>query len=141
MERRWKNRPLVRERDHRRSLWLWMMLAAMVAAVLPSGAYLFQQNRCLEVSYEVGAVGEEHDRLREEERRLRVERAELESLALIERWAVERRGLARPETDEVVVVDAPSAEAPEARADRRAAGPATPGPTASNSLGGAPAYR
>ena len=121
MERRWRNRPLVRERDHRRIFWLWSMLAAMALAALPSGAYLYHQNQCLEISYQVGAVAEERDRLLEEERRLRVERARLESLARIERWALRDRGLVRPEIDDVVVVEAPGRSYSEAPPTRRAA--------------------
>jgi len=139
VERRWQNRPLVRERDHRRILWLWTMLAAMVLAVLPSGAYLFHQNRCLEVSYEVSRAAEEHERLLEEERRLRVERAELASLALIERWAVERRGLVRPDPDAVVVVVSPAPVAPDLPESRRAALTGAPG--GAGTAGAGAAYR
>jgi cell division protein FtsL len=118
-ERRWRNRPLVREPDHRRIFWLWTMLAAMVIAALPSGAYLFHQNRCLEVSYQVSALAAEHQRLLEQERRLRVERAALESLEPIERWARKHRGLVRPAAGDVVVVGSAPAE-PVATAVRRA---------------------
>jgi cell division protein FtsL len=133
MERRWRNHPLVRERDHRRIFWLWSMLAAMVIAALPAGAYLYHQNRCLEVSYEVSAVAEERERLLEEERRLRVERARLESLGGIERWALRERGLVRPDTDDVVVVELPGDKSySEAPTDRLAAGR---GPAAEASFG------
>lgn len=118
-ERRWRNQPLVREPDHRRIFWLWAMLAAMVIAVLPSGAYLFHQNRCLEVSYQVSALAAEQRRLLEEERRLRFERAALESLEPIERWAREHRGLIRPAAGDVVIVGSASSE-PLATAVRRA---------------------
>ena len=122
-DRRWSNRPLELERDYRRTLWLWTMLAAMMVTVLPAGAYLLHQNKCLEVSYRVSALAAARDRMIEEERRLRVERAQLASLPSIERWARREHGLARPSAQSVRVVG--PARASVAEATRRASTPRT----------------
>ncbi len=103
-DRRWSNRPLALERDYRRMLWLWSILAAMVVTVLPAGAYLLHQNKCLEVSYGVRELTAARDRMIEEERRLRVKRAQLASLPSIERWARGERGLAHPSARSVRIV-------------------------------------
>jgi cell division protein FtsL len=112
-DRRWRNRPLELERDYRRMLWLWTMLAAMVVTVLPAGAYLLHQNKCLEVSYEVSALATAHDRMIEEERRLRVKRAQLASLPSIESWARREHGLSQPDAQSVRVVGPPRTNAAE----------------------------
>jgi cell division protein FtsL len=111
----------------------------MVVAVIPAGAYLFHQNECLELSYRVNALAREHQRLLEDERRLRVERARLESLERIERWARREHGLIRPDDDDVLVVGSPAREgdaAPDAvrRASNRSA-------NAERSGRGEPSYR
>jgi len=107
-ERRWRNRPLVRERDEQRVRWLWRMLAALVAALAPAGTFLLQSNECLQISYSVNTLRDEHEMLVKQERRLRFERARLESLPRIESWAVRKHGLTRPAPEKVVVVSGPA---------------------------------
>ena len=41
--RRWRNRPVVRERDVQRSRWRWILLAWFVAAAAPLTAYMLEQ--------------------------------------------------------------------------------------------------
>ena len=103
-DRRWKNRPLVRERDDQRLRWLWAMLAGLVLALAPAGAYLVNQNSCLELSYEIEELELQRERLAEIERRLAVRRAEVASMTAIERWAARERGLIRPDAERIVVV-------------------------------------
>jgi len=100
----WRNQPLVRERDEHRTRRLWRTLLAISVAIAPAGAYLLQQHECLELSYALSEVRQEQTQLEELERRLRLEKAGLESLPGIERWAVEQRGLVRLKTGKVVVV-------------------------------------
>ena len=41
--RRWRNQPVVRERDVERSRWRWILLAWFLAAAAPLTAYLLEQ--------------------------------------------------------------------------------------------------
>ena len=101
-ERRWKNRPLVRERDAQRARRLWVTLALFVAALAPAGIYLYEQNSCLQLSYEIESIDRQREDLKELERRLEVRHAGVASMQSIERWAA-RRNLERPAAEEVVV--------------------------------------
>ncbi len=101
--RRWQNRSVVRERDERRVLWLWRTFFAIVVAITPAGTFLICSNDCLELSYRNSGVEAEYEQLLEMERQLTVERASLESLAGIERWA-NRHGLVQPDPGHVLVV-------------------------------------
>ncbi len=101
-ERRWKNRPLVRERDAQRARRLWVTLALFVAALAPAGIYLYEQNSCLQLSYEIESIDRQREDLNELERRLEVRHAGVASMQSIERWAA-RRNLERPAAEEVVV--------------------------------------
>lgn len=102
-ERRWKNSHLVRERDAQRARSLWLTLALVVAAVAPAGLYLYEQNSCLQLSYEIDSIEEQRGKLDENERRLQVEQAGIASMQSIERWAARKR-LERPDAEEVFVV-------------------------------------
>jgi len=101
--RRWRNQPLEREPDVRRTRALWRALLAIVLAALPAAVYLLEQNECLKLTYAVSELRAEQSRLAEEERRLTGRHAGLESLTKIERWA-ESNGLARPRPGSVVVL-------------------------------------
>lgn len=102
-ERRWKNSHLVRERDAQRARGLWLTLALVAAAVAPAGLYLYEQNTCLQLSYEIDSIEEQRSKLDEAERRLQVEQAGIASMRSIERWAARKR-LERPDAEEVFVV-------------------------------------
>jgi hypothetical protein len=100
---------------------------AMLLIALPAGAYLIYQNESLKVQYGLDDLKSAHERLLEEERRLKVERAELASLARVESWARRERGLVITPGDAVFVltrqasVSAPSllAQAPLRTEDAR----------------------
>jgi hypothetical protein len=102
--RRWANRAVAREVDRDRARWLWGVVVAMLLAAAPFAAYLLEQNECLRLSYKASALREQREQLVERERRLRMERAELESLERIEGWAARRKSLVRPAPQQVVVV-------------------------------------
>ncbi len=102
-ERRWKNRPLVRERDAQRARRLWVTLALFVAALAPAGVYLYEQNSCLQLSYEIESIDRQREDLDELELRLEVRQAGVASMQSIERWAARKR-LARPSDEEIVIV-------------------------------------
>jgi len=102
-DRRWKNRALVRELDALRAKRLWITLALVAVALAPAGFYLFEQNSCLQLSYEIESVESQRERLEEAERRLEVRLAGVASMQSIEHWAALQR-LTRPSAEEVVVV-------------------------------------
>jgi cell division protein FtsL len=66
----------------------------------------------------------ERDRLVEENRKLRLEKASLESLARVQVIAEHHLGLTTPAADHLVVVDAPAAPATGERADLGSTRPA-----------------
>ena len=103
-QRHWVNGPVTREVDHDRARWLWGAFAALILAAAPFAAYLLEQNECLKLSYEASALKQHREELMERERRLRMRQAALESLAEIETWAMERRGMVRPTPEQIVVV-------------------------------------
>jgi cytochrome c-type biogenesis protein CcmE len=102
-ERRWKNRTLVRERDVQRARRLWITLALFLAALAPAGLYLYEQNSCLQLTYEIESIDRQRESLDELERRLEVRHAGVASMQSIERWA-ERKKLERPTEKEIFVV-------------------------------------
>lgn len=102
--RAWSNHALVRELDTQRKRWGWRVLLVVALTCAPIPIYLVQQNECLSVRYDLNRVLAEREQLVKEEHRLRIERARLESLLEIERWAEERAGLVRPAAENVVVV-------------------------------------
>ncbi len=102
-ERRWKNRQLVRERDVQRARRLWVTLALVVVALAPAGLYLYEQNCCLQLSYEIESIDRQREDLDELERRLEVRHAGVASMQSIERWAA-RQNLERPAQEEIVVL-------------------------------------
>jgi hypothetical protein len=103
-DRRWANRPVVRETDDRRARWLWGLLFAIVAALVPAACLIVLQAECLAVSYEVNDLRSRREALTTEGRQLQLERARLESLARIEDWADGVPDLVRPDTNDVIVV-------------------------------------
>lgn len=103
-DRRWANRPIVRERDERRARWLWGLLFAIVAALVPAACLIVLQAECLALSYEVNDLRSRHEALTAEGRQLQLERARLASLARIENWADGEPDLVRPDTENIIVV-------------------------------------
>ena len=102
--RRWSNQTVAQEVDRDRTRWLWGLLAALFLASAPFAAYILEQNECLRLSYEASALRQHRELLVEQERRLRMQRAALQSLDEIEAWAVRRHGLVHPSPEQVIVV-------------------------------------
>lgn len=103
-QRRWVNRAIAREVDRDRARWLWGLFFAMMLAAAPFAAYMLEQNECLRLQYEASSLRAERDRLLEAQRRLRMRRAELQSLDAIEAWALDREGLTHPSPGQVIVI-------------------------------------
>ena len=102
--RRWHNVTVVRERDTRRSRWvLWVLLGALAAAA-PVAAYLIQQMQYVEARHRIEEQRSRLQRLEEAERRLRIERATLETPPRVETRAKDELGLIHPKSDQVEVV-------------------------------------
>jgi cell division protein FtsL len=102
--RRWRNRPVVRERDFKRSRWRWILLAWFLAAAAPLTAYMLEQMEYVRSLYKVEELRVQYDRLSEMEQRLLIERQRLQAPARVERIAVRNLGLVRPTPHDVVVV-------------------------------------
>jgi hypothetical protein len=102
--RRWRNLGVTREHDVRRAAWLWGLFLAFAAATVPIAAYVRAQMEYVQVRYRIEELRSQQDRLLEAERRLRIERAALQALPLVEERAVRELGLARPSPQHVVVV-------------------------------------
>ena len=125
-QRRWRNQPVHRVPDSQGARSLWRFVFALVVACAPTGVYLVQQNECVQLNYELDALRAGRAQLAKDERRLRIDRARLESLSDIENWAIGQRGLRRPAPDRVVVVREASSEPVElmarapVRSDKRA---------------------
>ncbi len=107
-QRRWENRPIEREQDRLRTRSLRGVVLGLVFAFAPAGAYLLQQNECLELTYAIDALHREQDELAEHERRLMLKQSDLEALDEIERWASREQGLSRPDAESVIVLDTTS---------------------------------
>ena len=106
--RGWRNHRLVRPFDRARGRVIAVAVAGAFLATSPFVVYVVQTTRFLETRYAVQDARERHARLLEAERRLRIERAALESLPSVEPKAARDAGLVPPIPGQVVVVRADS---------------------------------
>lgn len=101
------NSYLVRERDRRR----WREVGAVLLCVLPLAAALLSYTwihlEVVETGYEIERMERQLEALLDDERRLRLEAARLESPARLEQLATERLGLARPQLGQVLFLEEP----------------------------------
>ena len=104
---RWKDSPVVREHDSRRTQRSVALVAALVISVSPFFFYLVEQIRYLGTRYRIDEVRSQHAKLVEAERRLRTERAQLAALPGIEERAIRELGLVRPTPEEILVLSSP----------------------------------
>jgi cell division protein FtsL len=102
--RRWRNVTVVREGDPRRMRWVLILFAGILAATVPVAAYLVQQMQYVETRYQIEDLRGRLQRLEETERRLRIERATLETLPRVEKRALGELGLVHPTPHQMVVV-------------------------------------
>jgi len=116
------NSQVVREVDPRSSRDLWWLL--VLGAVLVGGCvlYLWPQMQLRETALAKEKLSRERDRLVEENRKLRLEKATLENLRRVETIAVRDLGLASPVPERVIVVERPPEVGPGARLAGGAAG-------------------
>ncbi|HJS59305.1 MAG TPA: cell division protein FtsL [Vicinamibacteria bacterium] len=103
------NSQIVRERDPRTSrdlLFFFLLVAFLVAG---AGLYAWPHLELRQTGIETERMQRERDRLREENRKLRLERASLQDLRRIETIAEKQVGLQRPAAEDVFVVETPKA--------------------------------
>jgi cell division protein FtsL len=110
-DRHWQNRAVMREIDERRVRRLARVVLCIVVAAAPTAVYLLQHNESVKIAYEVNGLRAERELLLKEERRLSLEKARLESLASVEKWAKRENRMIQPGEGTVVVVAAPDPDA------------------------------
>ncbi len=102
------NSQVVREVDPRASRELIAVATTVLLLVAGLGAYAWPHFAARQVGVATESLQRERERLIEENRKLRLEKASLEDLRRVERIAVERLGLGAPEPGRVVVVERPA---------------------------------
>lgn len=102
--RRWRNNAVHREVDNRHARWVWKVVLGVAIAVTPFAAYLLQTMTYVQTSYAIEDLRVQETRLFEAERRLRIERATLESLPSVEKRAGSELGLEHPPSWRVIVI-------------------------------------
>jgi cell division protein FtsL len=113
-----RNSQLVREVDPRASRDVWVLL--LVGAVLVAGLVLYAWPHLAvrQTGIATEQLSRERDRLLEENRKLKLEKASLEDLQRVEGIAARQLGLATPVPERVIVVETPAPVPPGARLAR-----------------------
>jgi cell division protein FtsL len=115
------NSQVIRERDphaHRRLGTVLLVVALLVGGLV---LYAWPHFESLQTGMAAEQLQREKERLREENRKLQLERATLEDLARVETIAARRLGLEKPKPGQVVVVERLPAAAADERSARRSA--------------------
>lgn len=106
------NSQVVREVDPRSSRELWLLVGLVAALAGSLGLYAWPTLMMRQTGTAAEQLSRERDRLVEESRKLRLEKATLEDLRRVEAIARRDLGLSTPAPERLVVVERPSA-APE----------------------------
>ena len=101
------NSQVVREVDPRSSRDLFWLLALVGVLVGGLTLYAWPHFQLRQTSYATEQMAREKERLIEENRKLRLEKATLEDLRRVETIAVRDLGLREPAPEQVVVVESP----------------------------------
>ncbi len=99
------NSQVVRERDPRAHRELGTVLFLVALLVLGLVLYAWPHYASLRAGMAAQQLEREKERLREENRKLRLERATLENLRRVEAIASRRLGLQPPKAEQIVVVE------------------------------------
>ena len=118
------NSQVVREVDPRSSRDLWWLILLGALLVLGGVVYAWPHLQLRQAGKEAQELSREKERLLEENRKLRLEKAALENLRRVEVIATRDLGLSAPAPENTIVVEMPPTPAPTARV---ATGP-TPSP-------------
>jgi cell division protein FtsL len=122
------NSQVVREVDPRASRDLWWLLVVVMALAGAFGLYAWPHLEIRETSRAQERLSRERDRLLEENRKLRLEKASYENLRRVEAIATRELGLQPPPLERLVVVEKPRTPPPAGQVarDLGSAGAAAP---------------
>ena len=112
------NSQVVREVDPRMSRDIWLLLLLVAALVGGLVLYAWPNLELREAARVKEQMSRERERLQEENRKLRLEKATLESLRRVEAIAVRDLGLVSPPPESLLVVERPVAVMPRAQLAR-----------------------
>ncbi len=101
------NSQIVRERDPRSNRDLWLLLVLVAALVGAFVLYAWPSVKLRQTAQAREQMSRERERLLEENRKLRLEKASLENLRRIESIAVRELGFVSPAPEQLVVVEKP----------------------------------
>jgi cell division protein FtsL len=110
-----ENSRVVRDVDPRSSRDFWSLLLLVAVLVGALALYAWPHYELRETARASQTMQRERERLLEENRKLRLEKAALEDLRRVETIATRDLGLTPPQAQQVVVVELPPAPAPGAR--------------------------
>jgi cell division protein FtsL len=119
------NSQVIRDVDPRTSRELFWLILLGAVLVLGGVLYAWPHLQLREAGKEAQELSREKERLLEENRKLRLEKAALENLRRVETIASRDLGLKPPAPEDTIVVEMPRAPVPSARV---AAAPATAAP-------------
>ena len=102
------NSQVVREIDPRSSRDLWLLVALVAALAGSLGLYAWPTLMMRQTGTAAEQLSRERERLVEENRKLRLEKASLEDLRRVEAIATRELGLATPAPERLVVVERPA---------------------------------
>jgi cell division protein FtsL len=118
------NSQIIRELDPRASRDLWWLLVLVMTLVGGLVLYAWPHLEIRQTARAQERMSRERERLLEENRKLRLEKASLENLRRVEAIATRELGLASPPAERVVVVDRPRQRAPGAQLAKELSPPA-----------------
>ncbi len=118
------NSQVVREVDPRASRDLWWLLLLVMTLVGGLVLYAWPHLKIRETSRAQDRMSRERERLLEENRKLRLEKASLENLHRVEAIATRELGLQSPPAGRVIVIEQPRPAAPGAQMAKELGGPA-----------------
>ena len=101
------NSRVVREVDRRAHRDLWVLLLVVGVLVVGAGLYAWPHLQHRQTTMETERMNRERERLIEENRKLRLEKAALENLRRVETIAVKDLGMTPPEPSRTIVVEVP----------------------------------
>jgi cell division protein FtsL len=113
------NSQVVRERDPRSSRDLWVLLLVVAALVGGLALYAWPSLQIHQAGRTAQQMARERERLVEENRKLRLEKASLEDLRRVETIAVRQLKLVTPPPERVVVTEVPAPPPPGTRIARQ----------------------
>jgi cell division protein FtsL len=108
LPRQTRNSRVVRELDPQASRNLWLLLALVAGLVTGLALYAWPRLQSQRLDDRAAQMQRERERLLEENRKLRLERASLENLERIQAIATRDLGLAPPEPDRIYVAVTPA---------------------------------